>query len=76
MITERICAVCSLIVCLVSLFFCGWCYNNTKVAEARLMEIGSSLRKEMKETEEKCERYSDACINILSSGVWINGERD
>ena len=34
------------------------------------MEIGSSLRKEMKETEEKCKRYSDACIDILSNGVW------
>ena len=44
------------------------------MAEARLMEIGSLVRKELKETEEKCQRYSDACIEILSKGVWINGD--
>lgn len=72
--TEKICIMFSMIFMAVALFFCGYCYNRTKVAEARLMEIGCSLRKEMKETEEKCQRYSDACINILSSGVWINGD--
>ena len=39
------------------------------------MEIGSSLRKEMKETESKCQRYSDACVDLIAKGVWINGEQ-
>ena len=34
------------------------------------MEIGSSIRKELKETEEKCQRYSDACIDILANKTW------
>lgn len=72
---DRICTILSLVVCLVSLLFCGYCLNRTKIAEARLMEIGSSLRKEMKETESKCQRYSDACVDLIAKGVWINGEQ-
>lgn len=72
--TEKICTICALLTSLVCLFFCSYCYNKTKMAEARLMEIGSLVRKELKETEEKCQRYSDACIEILSKGVWINGD--
>lgn len=68
--TDKICTICALIVSVVCLFFCTYCYNQTKMAEAKLIEIGCSLRKEMKETEEKCQRYSDACIDILANGVW------
>lgn len=68
--TEKICTLFALITTLVCLVFCGYCYNRTKIAEARLMEIGCSIRKELKETEEKCQRYSDACIDILANKTW------
>lgn len=66
----KISSLISLIVMLVSMLFCFACYTRTKAAENRLIEYGCSLHKELKETEEKCQRYCDTCIDILASGRW------
>lgn len=72
--TDKICTIAALIVMMASLFFCGACLNRARTSEARLLEIKCSIQKELKETEEKCQRYSDACIHILSERVWEEGD--
>lgn len=66
----KICSIGCLIVMLASLFVCFALYTRTKAAENRLIEYGCSLREEMKETEEKCQRYCDTCIDILANARW------
>lgn len=59
-----------LFITLGALICCGVCKEQTKKAELKLMAIEVSIQKELKETEEKCQRYCDACIHILSNNVW------
>lgn len=70
MLIDRIMTIVALVIMMVSLFICGACVNNTKIAEERLKEVVYQVKKEMVETEEKCRRYSDACIDILANKVW------
>lgn len=69
-IIDRICTLVVLGIMTVSLFFCGYCRNQTKMAEARLMEIECQVYKRLGETEEKCQRYCDTCIDILANKRW------
>ena len=69
-IIDRICTLVALGIMTVSLFFCGYCRNQTKMAEARLMEIECQVYSRLEETEEKCQRYCDTCIDILANKRW------
>lgn len=70
MLVDRIMTIVALFIMVVSLFICGACVNNTKIAEERLREVERQVRRELAETEEKCMRYSDACISILANRTW------
>lgn len=67
---NKICTIVALIVMGVSLMVCGECRNRAKKAEARLMEIESQVYKRLGETEEKCQRLCDTCIDILANNRW------
>lgn len=70
MLVDRIMTIVALIFMLVSLFICGACMNRTRISEERLREVERQVRRELDETEEKCMRYADACIDILANRVW------
>jgi hypothetical protein len=67
---NKICTIVALLVMAVSLFICGECCNRAKKAEARLIEIESQVYKRLGETEEKCQRYCNTCIDILANKRW------
>lgn len=67
---NKICTIVALLVMAVSLLICGECRNRAKIAEARLIEIESQVYKRLGETEEKCQRYCDTCIDILANKRW------
>ena len=69
-IANKICTLLALIVMGVSLFICGECRNRAKIAEARLLEIENRVYSRLEETEGKCKRYCDACVDILANGRW------
>lgn len=70
---NKICTIVALIVMAVSLIVCGECRNRAKIAEARLMEIECRVNKKLEETEEKCLRYCDTCIDLMARRVWEDG---
>lgn len=70
---NKICTIVALIVMSVSLIICGECCNRAKIAEARLMEIEGRVNSRLVETEEKCRRYCDTCIDILANKRWEDG---
>lgn len=71
---NKICTIVALIVMVVSLVICGECRNRAKIAEARLMEIESRVNKKLEETEAKCLRYCDTCIDLMARRVWEEGD--
>ena len=69
-LVDKICTLAALVMMLVSLFFCSFCANRAKIAEARLNAIESQVLRELEETEKKCQRYCDTCIDILKNNRW------
>lgn len=48
----------------------GLVLYNTRVRITELEQDNKKIRQELKEAEDKCARMTDACIYILSEGVW------
>ena len=71
---NKICTIVALIVMAVSLVVCGECRNRAKMAEAKLMEIETQVYNKLKETEDKCMRYCDTCINLMANMTWETGD--
>lgn len=71
---NKICTIVALIVMAVSLIVCGECRNRAKIAEARLMEIERQVYTRLEETEDKCLRYCDTCIDLMARRVWEEGD--
>jgi len=54
----------------IALFAVGLVLYNTQVKIIELEQDNKKVRQELKESEDKCARMTDACIHILSEGVW------
>ena len=54
----------------ITLFFIGMILKNQDLKIQELEQDSQRIRQELIETEAKCERMTDACIHILSEGVW------
>lgn len=76
-IIDKIFTLVALIFMGVALFFCGKCNNQAKIAETKLAEIETSMTKKLMDTEDKCMRYCDTCIQLMANMTWEKGdERD
>lgn len=54
----------------IMLFFMCMILKNQDTKIQELETDNQKIRQELVETENKCARMTDACIHILSEGVW------
>ena len=53
-----------------AILFLSMVLKNTNIRLDEIKKDNEKIRQELIETENKCERMTDACIHILSEGAW------